>query len=274
MITLPLPMKISDEDSALKKICESAEYVAHLAAWQDAYRLYRRRRGNEFGIEKTSFPDDVKLKQKEIYTYRRGNAFFTALREARHPCCARCGSPMTGHLDHHLPEAGFREFAVLPANLVPTCGSCNSGLKHDKGTGSAWPQRFLHPYYDRFAEKALWRVAIRNPVAFDFAPVPEPTLRPRLTELVRYNLDNLLGWQFRNHVANQWSALPGTVAKWRERTCAPHSSVETILGVLLVTAAASEGLNGWKAALLRGILYDQIACAHIDALAGALPEAM
>jgi len=130
-------MKAADKNSALKKICANPDYATRLAAWQDAYRLYRRRRGNEFGMNNTFFPDDVKLKQKqkEFYTYRHGNAFFTALREARHPCCSRCGSPMTGHLDHHLPEAAFfREFAVLPVNLMPTCGSSNSGLKQDKGT--------------------------------------------------------------------------------------------------------------------------------------------
>jgi hypothetical protein len=267
-------MRSADEDLALKTICKSAEYVAHYAAWQDAYRIYRRRRGNEFGIDDTVFPDDVALKQKGLYENRRSNPFFTALREAVHPCCSRCGCPMTGHLDHHLPEAAFREFAVLPANLVPTCGSCNSGLKQDKGIGSVWPQRFLHPYYDRYARKALWRVAIKNQVAFDFMPVPEPTLRPRLTELVRYNLDNLLGWQFRNNVANHWKALPGSVAKWRKLISEPYSGIEPILGVLLVTAVASEGLNGWKAALLRGILSDQSACAHVDALARNLPEAL
>jgi|GEM_PF-6042386 len=90
--------------------------------------------------------------------------------------------------------------------------------------------------------------------------------------MVRYNLDNLLGWQFRNHVANHWSALAVAVAKWRELTYTPQSSVETILSVLLLTAAASEGLNGKKAALLRGIISDQIACAHIDAMRGSSPK--
>lgn len=274
MITLPLPMDAFDEDAALKKICASPHYTAHHAAWLDAYRLYRRRRGSEFGITKASFPDDVKAKQKELYTYRRGNPFFTALRNARHPCCSRCGSPMTGHLDHHLPESEYREFAVLPANLVPTCDSCNSGLKQNKGKGSGWPQRFLHPYYDRFASKALWRIVIKDPVAFDFLPVPEPSLRPRLTELVRYNLDNLLGWQFRNITANHWTALPASVANWRKLTDTPNSSVVPVLGFLLGAAAAAEGLNGWKAALLRGIIDDHAACAYLGALAANLPEAL
>lgn len=274
MIALPLPMDAAEEDTALKLICANPDYAAHHADWQNAYRLYRRRRGNEFGIAKTSFPDEVITKQRELYAYRRSNSFFTALRKARHPCCARCGSPMTGHLDHHLPESAFKEFAVLPANLVPTCGSCNSGLKQDKGTGSSWPQRFLHPYYDRFARKALWRVVIKDSVAFDFMPVPEPALRPRLAELVRYNLNNLLGWQFRNNVANQWSALPGSVADWRRLTCTPHSSVDLVLGFLLGTAAATEGINGWRAALLRGIIDDRVACAHVNALAANLPEAL
>lgn len=90
--------------------------------------------------------------------------------------------------------------------------------------------------------------------------------------MVRYNLDNVLDWQFRNHIANVWKALPASVADWRKLTCMPHLSIVTVLQVLLGTAAATEGLNGWKAALLRGIIQDPIACAHLDALAANLPE--
>ncbi len=60
--------------------------------------------------------------------------------------CPLCGQGTVWTLDHHLPKMQYPEFAVTPANLVPSCLDCN------KAKGTAVPTTpengTLHPYFD------------------------------------------------------------------------------------------------------------------------------
>ncbi|NUQ79249.1 MAG: hypothetical protein HUU21_37545 [Polyangiaceae bacterium] len=69
--------------------------------------------------------------------------------------CAYCGVGHATTLDHYLPKDGTRsypEIAILPANLVPSCGLCNyprwicdkSGLR-----------ALIHPYFDDICQDRL-----------------------------------------------------------------------------------------------------------------------
>lgn len=275
MLALDLPMTAVDEDQALTDLCLDPDFAPHHASWLAAYGRYRAKSGNEFGLHKLEFPKALESKLEDLYKNRRNNPTFATLRKTRVKCCPMCGSPGTGHLDHHLPESKFREFAVLPANLVPACGHCNSGKKQAKGKGAAWPARFLHPYYDRYANKALWRVVVSDPIAVSFVPLPEPTLGPRLTRLIQFNLDNLLGWQFEMHLETYWTSLPAFIAKETPAGGVPAASAfDAAWLVLYFSSTTTEGLNGWKSALLRGIKDDPIIRAHLCAEAAALPTSV
>lgn len=268
MIALSPPRTVSEEDAALTQICKDVGFAPHAAAWQQAYDLYRRKRGNGFALRTLPLPDAIKRRQKALYTNRRSSPNFEDLRRQLVPCCTRCGSPGTGHLDHHLPEAQFPEFAVLPSNLVPTCGHCNSGSKQAKIKGAAWPERFIHPYFDRFAERPLWRAILLDPVVVQFLPRPEPSLGTRLSKLVSYNLENLLGWQFQNHLVNLWKGLPSLLQNEAGGSSPTDAHLERVIDILSVSATTTSGINGWQAAMLRGLRNDHAARSHIVLAAG------
>jgi hypothetical protein len=274
VIVLSSPTTAAAEEEALNTLCANRIFQPYRDAWLQAYRHYRRHRGSGFAVTAVKFPAEVTAAQKELYRNRRNSEPFRSLRETVLKGCSRCGSPATGHLDHHLPESGFSEFSVLMANLVPTCGHCNSGAKQAKGTGPAWPERFLHPYFDHFAAKPLWRVTVDDPVAVTFTPRPEPSLGSRLAKLVQYNLDNLLGWQFANHQTNFWSSLPAQVARRAGAVAPSMVTLDDTLADLRFFVTSTEGVNGWKAALLRGIRSDPNIRVHLVTAAASLPKAV
>lgn len=270
---IPIDWKIDRvaEDDLLKSICADPMLAPYQAAWLKAYENYRRRRGNAFGLQPLVFSADARKALKDLYENRRRSSAFVALREAPMPGCSRCGAPLTGHLDHHLPAKRFREFSVLFSNLVPTCEHCNSGRKQAKGKGAAWPERFMHPYFDRFAAKPLWRCVVIDPVAVEFEARPEPSLSPRLRALVRYNLENTLGWQFRNHQVKLWRSLPSHVLRKTPPGGTPgFVELDEALEDMSFSAVSTEGLNGWRAALIRGIRHDPPIRQHLLAEASRL----
>ncbi len=89
--------------------------------------------------------------------------------------CPFCGG--IGHvktLDHYLPKANFPLYSVLPANLVPCCRDCNTGLGATFAT--APEEQTIHPYFDEdhfFSER--WVVATimqTDPVTAQFKAEP------------------------------------------------------------------------------------------------------
>lgn len=61
--------------------------------------------------------------------------------------CPYCGCGGAATLDHYLPKNIFPEFAVLPINLVPSCGVCNN-YKGDLWRSGDDSATFLHAYFD------------------------------------------------------------------------------------------------------------------------------
>ncbi|MCC6553382.1 MAG: hypothetical protein IT372_10225 [Polyangiaceae bacterium] len=59
--------------------------------------------------------------------------------------CQYCTIVDVAHLDHYLPKKDFPEFAVLPINLVPSCGICNSPRSW---TSTAGKRALIHLYFD------------------------------------------------------------------------------------------------------------------------------
>lgn len=59
--------------------------------------------------------------------------------------CQYCTIMIVEDLDHYLPKNDYPEFAVLPINLVPSCGTCNSPRSWRSATGK---RSLIHFYYD------------------------------------------------------------------------------------------------------------------------------
>lgn len=77
--------------------------------------------------------------------------------------CGYCGlyrNPVGGEgegsrlpLDHYLPRSKWPELAVCPANVVPTCDTCNSRLKLELAPAHGSVRLFIHPYFDDFCRR-------------------------------------------------------------------------------------------------------------------------
>lgn len=254
MIVIAKPALKSDEDLLLGTICKGdPRFAPHLATWQLAYDRYWRARGNPFALKKTIFTPCINKEQMALYKTKGRNKPYKDVRELELPCCPMCGSPGTGDLDHYLPEGVFGEFAVLKINLVPCCGHCNSGGKRTTYKGSAWPERFLHPYFDRYGAKPLWRVIVPNPAIPEYIAEPMPNLGPRLRKLMQFHLSHLLKWQFQSQMRTFWRALPTLVGNRLPVGPSTPAAVQAVLRDLQPNYEIPEGLNGWKAALLRGL---------------------
>lgn len=90
-------------------------------------------------------------------------------------------------------------------------------------------------------------------------------------EIVTYHLENVLGIQFELSMANEWSSLPVQI---KLRDAELNTAIVTReIGIELQVALYAGGNNGWRAALLRGILCDPDAIEYLrhKAVGVALP---
>ncbi len=88
------------------------------------------------------------MSDKSSSTYNRYYAKIRLL--AYH--CAYCGIHAASTLDHYLAKDVYPEFAVLPANLVPSCSFCNP----PRDFRDAQRRRALiHPYFDVIQQERL-----------------------------------------------------------------------------------------------------------------------
>ncbi|WP_162630057.1 HNH endonuclease [Azospirillum ramasamyi] len=60
--------------------------------------------------------------------------------------CPYCGAPSVTDLDHYLPRSIYKDFAIYPRNLVPSCHPCNN-VKRAFTPGSL-SENLIQPYYD------------------------------------------------------------------------------------------------------------------------------
>lgn len=269
MWALELPITQAEEDKKLASILKSAAHFRpHETVWKKAYANYRAAKGDPWLVSASTFQPSIKAEQLELYTNRKNGGPIKRIRETKGiRCCPVCGSPSIGTLDHYLPKEDYPEFSVLASNLVPACGLCNSGAKGRTVKGSSSPERFIHPYFDRWAEEAVWQVEITpNYAAATFKAVPNPTLTGTAKTTITFHLGHVFGPQFHVQMATYWQELPEAVAD--------HRDFLTDLGQVwsdeLKWSARSFGLNGWRTALIRGVIADAAAQSYLEQKALAL----
>lgn len=181
------------------------------------------------------------------------------------PYCGGCGELVEeegiGTLDHFLPKARFPVYSILPANLVPACATCNSGM------GSSFPNtpelQPLHPYFDAphfFNEK--WTTATvseDDPVVVTFDVAPPEKWSPNDKERVREHFKSCkLRGRYRTKVASDLSSLIEQ-RKTVHRDLSPNAFQE-----VLRTVADNESLpiNGWKRSLYFALAESRWFCAN------------
>lgn len=71
--------------------------------------------------------------------------------------CAYCGSSPTTTLDHYLAKDPYPEYAIFPANLVPSCNKCNPPRSIFDAAGQ---RALIHPYFDAIPTARLLEASI------------------------------------------------------------------------------------------------------------------
>lgn len=282
MKPLKLPFASAREDAALKTLCRAPEWVDHHAAWQAAYNTYRSEMGDPWKISPTTFAHDdaerrtIAEAQRGFYKKRSGGGPIAKIRRTPDlTCCPMCGSHHPGSVDHYLPRESFPEFSILLCNLVPACSHCNSGVKQERYKGASKPERFIHPYFDTLANDPIWYVEVRPPFeAARFMPQVAANVAAEAVPMVQFHLDHILGEVFQDYVSTQWSLLPTLIHGWAEpNEPISEAVVARQLADHLRDTIVTSGINGWRTALIRGVVADQKAIRFLTgraALVGAL----
>ncbi|VVS97856.1 conserved hypothetical protein [Sphingomonas aurantiaca] len=269
MKRLPLPPQAGDANIA--GLWADAEWLPHRDAWANANAIYRENGGNPWHVAAASFDEGAGTALRNLWKSRKNGQAVRAIRGAKLSCCPLCGSQTTGSVDHYLPRQHFPEFSILFENLVPACVHCNSSSKGDTFRGAESPSRFIHPYYDDWADRALWRTIPQPPFeAATFHCVPEQDLPDDLQAIVAFHLDHVLGEQWRLFNERFWGDLSRLLI-------GPTGPVDPIgsdevkakIDVRSWESDLFNGCNSWQSALLRGIRGSDEAVEHLMSRIGA-----
>lgn len=181
------------------------------------------------------------------------------------PYCGGCGEFVEqegiGTLDHFLPKAYFPAFSILPANLVPACGVCNTGM------GSNFPTdpnlQPIHPYFDAphfFNEKwTTVTVLEEDPVIVTFGVNPPDMWSEKDKQRVlQHFTDCKLSGRYRTKVASDVSSLV------EQRKTVHRDLTSEAFREILTVVADNEALpiNGWKRSLHYGLAASYWFCSH------------
>ena len=164
-----------------------------------------------------------------------------------------------GTADHFLPKAYFPTYSVLPVNLVPACGVCNTGM------GGSFPidenLQPIHPYLDDdhfFTEK--WVAAAVSPgeplVITFFADPPTAWCNKDRHRVTAHFKACKLGSRYRSKV---WTELTPLISQRRSSLLnfSPEQFRAHLAGV-----ENDPGLpiNGWKRVLYSALARSDWFC--------------
>jgi hypothetical protein len=229
---------------------------------------YRRRLGRgdrvrpaaAFNVE----PLSLALEAAYRKTYKGRKLF--ALREALLALvgnrCPSCGGSRPTHLDHHLPQSRYAEYAIFPLNLVGNCGDCNT-RKSDRPVETA-EDAFIHPYLDVLPPVAFLKFSIEltdsaiiATVGFDQdAPIEDEQLKTRIRlQLERIVINTLLKGEIAEFLTEKANVITDAFGE---------PSPQAVEDFLLRSAASADmtyGRSSWQSALLRALAGDPVYCA-------------
>ncbi len=267
-----LPLPPGAGNGVILRQCRKPGWRSRQTLWLAAAANYQAFRGDPWRIQPAGFIGADADALYGLYDTRGRSGPIARIRRPAIPfeSCPMCGSLGGRSLDHALPRALFPEFSILHENLVPACTMCNSDEKGGIYRGRR-PERFIHPYYDRWASRALWLIQFSpNLDALQFEAVALPTLPRKRRPIVDFHVRTLLGKEWRDSVRRLWGALP---AKLHRRVGAAPTvpDVRNELNIQLQDAVGCYGVNSWDAGFLRGVLADPLVLAKLISRVQALP---
>lgn len=261
---LPRPASAKDDLKVISAACKKYSWSEYEINWRKAYVRYYYFNGNPWAVSPAILLDPVSQQQYDLYDSRKSGGPIKRIRSTKHLLsCPVCGSGTTGHVDHYLPRTEYPEFSIMRANLVPACPHCNSSVKgsHIKGTN---PERFIHPYFDTWADKALWHIKFVRPLeAVQFEPTPSGKLIEQRKKIVSFHLNHVLGDQFHLSMERKWSTLPSLLNLRIKSSKRSLKSTRNALKRELKGAKVTTGKNSWETAFFRGLLNDEKAIAFL-----------
>lgn len=252
---LPFPVDAGDE--IIIRQCGRPGWAARQTRWLAAAATYRRFRGNPWRVRPAGFTGADETALYALYDSRGRSGPINRIRRPAIPfkSCPLCGSLGGRSMDHALPRGRFPEFSILRENLVPACTMCNTDEKGGTYRGRR-PERFIHPYYDRWASRALWRVEFEPDLdVLQFEPVALPSLNRTRRRIVNFHVKTLLGKEWRDAVRREWGPLPASLRR-RLGRAPTEEAMRVELRTRLEDAIETYGVNCWDAGFLRGVLAD------------------
>ncbi|MBN8979211.1 MULTISPECIES: hypothetical protein [Nitrobacteraceae] len=149
-----------------ERIGERATEYLELATRTELFQLMAE---DPDGVSK----EDLSNVYDRVLVRGKGRPVYDRLRAgAKYRRCPLCGARDVKTLDHYLPQSGYPEFAVFPANLVPSCSDCNK-VKQEHAPRAHAEQTF-HPYFDDWSSHRILRatIGITNTVQVSFSIDP------------------------------------------------------------------------------------------------------
>lgn len=264
---LPNPTSFRDDFKVLKSVCKKHGWEKEQPDWVRAYIKYYCFKGSPWLVLPASNSTEFSDQQYRLYDNRKSGGPIKRIRATKGLLsCPVCGSSTTGDVDHYLPRTVYSEFSIMRANLVPSCTHCNSGAKgsHVKGVK---PERFIHPYFDKWADKAIWHIEFIAPFeAVQFSPKPNDYLSEDIQQIVEFHLKHVLGEQFHRSMGNKWATLPSLLKLNIKRSEKSDKSTRKALKEELRKAKVTTGRNSWDTAFFLGLLKNTRAIDYIHNL--------
>ncbi|MCZ0708990.1 hypothetical protein OYT00_03180 [Microbacterium paraoxydans] len=205
-------------------------------------------------------PENVSLEQlKALYERLRDRAaprklYEELLSRARLKRCPYCSDREAETLDHYLSKAEYAQFAVLAANLVPSCYACNNKKNAYELARVDAQATTLHPYFDDVSGVRWLRARIVDggggPVArlfVDGSSIPEPAVRRKAMEHLRaFGLRKYFKLRSAQELAGLDDRLPRMLHE---------SGRSAVVSELLAQALQRAGgrSNSWEGALFEAL---------------------
>lgn len=169
---------------------------------------------------------------------------------AKFRLCPLCGERDVKTLDHYLVKTEFPEFAVFPANLIPSCSDCNkTKLAH---VARRHRDQTFHPYFDDWSLHQILRasVDVGDTVRVRFSIEPVAGFSGGSLARARFHFEALqLGVLYASKAAVELVESKDT---FRRNFL---DGVEILKQELRLEALsrARGNLNGWRSVLYRGL---------------------
>lgn len=264
---IPPTLSANDVYTAIKDRCRSEDKIERLERLEQhvfqRYLAYESIRDELEQITATSITDEEDiLALGSCYTrsktgYLEGYVVsrIISIQNLQHKNkCPYCGIDKPRTIDHYLPKNDFPEFSVLPINLIPCCGHCNS-KKNDRWLNHG-QRMFINFYYD-----------ILPPIKFLYADI---NFDARSIPIVTFRLvnDGSINSAIFDLIMSHYSHL-GLLAEYAEivdeeldnirdkiihDTAFNANDYLSSLQVDLASMIRKYGVNYWKAALYDAII--------------------